>query len=41
VVFEELRARADLRDVKAFNPRRLAFLQLVDAVGNGSTRRSG
>jgi hypothetical protein len=40
VVFGGLRARADLQNVKAFNARTLAFLQLVDAVGNGSTRRS-
>jgi hypothetical protein len=32
-----LHARADLQNVKAFNARTLAFLQLVDAVGNGST----
>jgi hypothetical protein len=31
-----LRAGADLQNVKVFNARTLAFLQLVDAVGNGS-----
>jgi pimeloyl-ACP methyl ester carboxylesterase len=41
VLFEDCAHAPIYQNVKAFNARTLAFLQLADAVGNGSsTRRS-